>query len=60
MAFLFEFKEKVKSNSRLTLFEVAMESGFNSRAIFQRVFKEITGMKPSEFVKTYKDGEFGN
>ncbi len=55
-----EFKEKVKSSSKLTLFGVAMESGFNSKATFQRVFKEITGMKPSEFVKTYQNGEFGN
>jgi len=46
------FKENVKSNTTLTLYGVAMESGFNSKATFQRVFKEITGMRPTDFVKT--------
>lgn len=45
-----EFKRRVKSETKLTLAGIAMECGFNSKATFQRVFKEITGMKPSEFV----------
>ncbi len=49
-----EFKRKALSNSNLTLYGIAMECGFNSKATFQRVFKEITGMKPSEFVSTQK------
>ena len=45
-----EFKKKVKSNTNLTLYGVALESGFNSKATFQRVFKEISGIRPSEFI----------
>lgn len=46
-----EFKKKVQSNTNLTLYGVALESGFNSKATFQRVFKEISGTSPSQFLK---------
>ena len=35
----------------LTIAGVAMECGFNSQATFQRTFKDLTGMSPSEFRK---------
>ena len=47
-----EFKKKVKSNTNLTLYGVALECGFNSKATFQRVFKEVSGIRPSEFVSS--------
>lgn len=34
-----------------TLLGVALESGFNSKASFNRIFKDQVGMSPSEFVK---------
>ena len=45
------FKEKVqqpKMNS-LTFAGIASECGFNSQATFQRTFKQVTGLSPSEF-----------
>lgn len=35
--------------SHLTIAGIAFECGFNSQATFQRTFKQITGMSPSEF-----------
>jgi AraC-like DNA-binding protein len=45
------FKQRVvQANSgHLTLAGVALECGFNSQASFQRVFKQLTGMVPSEY-----------
>ena len=45
-----EFKIRAQQKPNLTLVGIAMECGFNSKTTFQRVFKEITGMKPSEFL----------
>lgn len=45
-----EFKIRAKQNPHLTLAGIAMECGFNSKTTFQRVFKEITGLKPSEYL----------
>jgi AraC-like DNA-binding protein len=47
------FKSKLRdeNTNRLTIAGVAMECGFNSQATFQRTFKEMTGMSPSEFRK---------
>lgn len=47
------FKSKLQHGDagNLTIAGVAMECGFNSQATFQRTFKEITGMSPSEYRK---------
>lgn len=37
-------------NQHLTISGIALESGFNSHATFQRVFRTATGMSPSEYV----------
>jgi AraC-like DNA-binding protein len=36
----------------LTLLGIALESGFNSKASFNRIFKQVTGMTPSEYIKS--------
>jgi len=36
-------------SSHLSLVAIAMDSGFNSKATFNRVFKKITGQSPSDY-----------
>jgi AraC-like DNA-binding protein len=45
------FKEKIQQTdmNQFTIAGIAFECGFNSQATFQRTFKQITGMSPSEF-----------
>jgi AraC-like DNA-binding protein len=35
--------------ARLTLLGIAFECGFNSKTTFNRIFKQFTGVAPSEF-----------
>ena len=51
-----EVKEKMlhPDNSRLTLAGLALNSGFNSVATFQRVFKASENMSPKEFLARHK------
>jgi AraC-like DNA-binding protein len=46
--------EKMKSGKHKssTLLGLAFDSGFNSKASFNRAFKRITGTTPSEFLKS--------
>ena len=46
-----EFKSQCKDPVRrkLTIIALAMDSGFNSKATFNRVFKKNTGLTPSEY-----------
>jgi AraC-like DNA-binding protein len=48
-----EFKSQVllPENSRYTLLSLAFECGFNSKTAFNRNFKKITGLSPSEYLK---------
>ncbi len=48
------FKDKIKEPeaARLTIEGLAEHCGFNSKATFQRVFKDMTGKLPSDFRKT--------
>jgi AraC-like DNA-binding protein len=48
-----EFKALVllPENSRFTLLSLAFECGFNSKTAFNRNFKKITGLSPSEYLK---------
>ncbi len=45
------FKERVQQPrmNSLTFAGIASECGFNSQATFQRTFKQVTGLSPSEF-----------
>ncbi len=46
-----EAKKKLTNNSkRLTMEGIGLESGFNSRASFYRVFKKVTRRTPSDYV----------
>lgn len=47
-----DVKEKLDNNDGSTLIAVAFESGFNSKATFNRAFKKFTGLSPKE----YQDG----
>ncbi|MBZ4189156.1 helix-turn-helix domain-containing protein [Niabella beijingensis] len=49
------FKERLLANGaeQLTFTGIANDCGFSSPATFQRVFKQIAGMSPSEFRKNY-------
>lgn len=38
-------------NRHLTIFGIARECGFNSKASFNRIFKNHTGLTPSEFIQ---------
>jgi len=36
-------------NDHLSLMAIGLDSGFNSKATFNRVFKQIAGMSPSQY-----------
>lgn len=40
--------------SNLTLLGISLECGFNSKASFNRIFKQLTGQTPTEYIKTKK------
>ncbi|MDF1697941.1 MAG: helix-turn-helix domain-containing protein [Saprospiraceae bacterium] len=48
-----EFKSKIDEGklAHLTLTGIAFECGFNSKATFNRVFKNISGQSPSSYLK---------
>ncbi len=48
-----EVKNKLNdpAHEHLTLLGIALESGFNSKTTFNRVFKQVTGITPTEFQK---------
>jgi len=51
-----EFKRLVinPENKHISLLGLAMDAGFNSKATFNRFFKNSTGLTPSEFRARYK------
>ncbi len=57
-----EVKEKLKTEDRSlqTILAIALDSGFNSKASFNRVFKKHTGLTPSEYVKLINVKELSN
>ena len=48
-----DFIERIKNNQhkQLTIFSVALESGFNTKSTFNKAFKTITKETPSSFIK---------
>ncbi len=53
-----EVKRKLKNPAykHYTVLGVALECGFNSKTSFNRIFKEETGVTPSEFKKSISNG----
>lgn len=47
-----EFAREQLANTHLSLSEIASEAGFGDQAHFSRVFKQSTGMTPTEYRKT--------
>ncbi|GAA0560002.1 helix-turn-helix domain-containing protein [Chitinophaga japonensis] len=52
------FKQKLqhRDQDHLTILGLALESGFNSQATFQRAFRNSTGMSPREYMQLQKTG----
>lgn len=48
-----EVKRRLTSENleRLTIMGIALDSGFNSKTTFNRIFKEFTGVSPSDFTQ---------
>jgi len=46
-----------QENGEHTLLAIALEAGFNSKTSFNRIFKDHTGMTPTEFVRQHKAGQ---
>jgi AraC-like DNA-binding protein len=51
-----EVKNRLKdpANDHLAIMAVAFDSGFNSKASFNRIFKQVTGRSPSSFKTDHK------
>ncbi len=46
-----------QENGEHTLLAIALEAGFNSKTSFNRIFKDHTGITPTEFVRKHKAGQ---
>jgi len=44
-------------NKKLKLISIAYDAGFNSKASFNRIFKQMTGMTPSEYFFKIKSSQ---
>lgn len=55
-----EAKEKIASGEfdNLTLFGIALQCGFKNKSTFYKVFKEVTGLTPREYLKHNYAGVF--
>jgi AraC-like DNA-binding protein len=47
-----EVKKLLKSDTKYTNLGIAFDCGFNSKSSFHRIFKEVTGLTPSEYKKS--------
>jgi len=54
-----EVKKRLNSSDHKTgtILDIALESGFNSKATFNRSFKKFTGVSPREYVETQIDAQ---
>jgi putative ABC transport system permease protein len=48
-------KMKNPANARLTLLGIAFDAGFNSKATFNRTFRQIIGKNPAEYMSDLKN-----
>ncbi len=51
-----DFKQRAFSPEykNLTILAVALDCGFNSKSAFNRIFKDMTGLTPGDFIKNHK------
>ncbi len=56
-----EVKNRIEQeeSDRFTLLSLAMDSGFNAKSTFNRVFRKFTGSTPSEYQKSVKSAQAG-
>ncbi len=55
-----EAKKKIsdKNYSEHSIIRIAYDSGFNSKSTFNKIFKQVTSLTPSEYRQRYIDKEF--
>ena len=46
-----EMEKRSGDSSRRTFLELALNAGFNSKSSFNRIFRDVTGMSPSQYRK---------
>ena len=51
--------ESLMRQSDLSVLQIAMRTGFNSIATFNRIYKEMRGMTPSQYRSLYKNQHLG-
>ncbi|MHB9142976.1 MAG: helix-turn-helix domain-containing protein [Paludibacter sp.] len=51
-----DFKQRALSNDykNMTILAIALDCGFNSKSAFNRIFKDVTGLTPGEYIKNHK------
>ncbi|MCF6366173.1 MAG: helix-turn-helix domain-containing protein [Bacteroidales bacterium] len=49
-----EVKKQMQKNKNYTLLAIAYDCGFNSKSSFNRIFKNLSGLTPSEYQKKNK------
>ncbi len=56
-----EFKEQVLNpkNKNYSILAIAFDCGFNSKSSFNRIFKEMTGQTPSQYIDSTNNNSFG-
>jgi len=54
-----DFSQRINQNKHkeFTLIAIAIEVGFNSKSTFNKAFKEITKMTPSEYIRKIKNSK---
>ena len=51
-----DFKQRAFSTDykNMTILGIALDCGFNSKSAFNRIFKDVTGLTPGDFIKNHK------
>lgn len=51
-----DFKQRAFSTDykNMTILAIALDCGFNSKSAFNRIFKDVTGLTPGDYIKNHK------
>ena len=54
-----EFEAKIRDGQQkdYTLLSIAYDCGFNSKTSFNRIYKKLRGMTPTEYIRRRSTGE---